>query len=181
MSQLLILHVISLLWAEAMRFLQCFLIVSLPSFLIFSFKKLFVRSCSHTHTPSSHRQRWKTCFSCFIPVRLSVIAIWSPVLFFLHFYLSFYFRGNEYPLHVGLRGKSGGDSSFYLDKLSGCVVPWAITKSLAGFYGGAHVLHGIYITGMTCGKPWIAQSTEAQQLNRTDNFSRWTCMCRQCI
>lgn len=100
--------------------------------------------------------------------RLHIIVIWIPVLFFLHFHLSFYFRRNDYPLHIWRRGKSGGDSSFYLDKLLDSVVPWAITKSLAGFYGGTHVLNGIYTTGMTHGKPWIAQNTEAQQLNRTD-------------
>lgn len=41
-------------------------------------------------------------------------------------------------------------------------------QSLAGFYGGTHVLCGIYATGWTRGKPWVAQSSEAQQLNRTD-------------
>lgn len=99
---------------------------------------------------------------------LCIIVIWIPVLVFLHFHLSSYFRRNNYPLHIWLRWKSGGDSAFYLDKLLDSVVPWAITKSLAGFYGGTHVLYRIYTTGMTHGKPWIAQSTEAQQLNRTD-------------
>lgn len=71
-------------------------------------------------------------------------------------------------IHGIFRRKSGGDSAFYLGKLLDSVVPWAITEGLAGFYSGTHVLYRIYTTGMTHGKPWIAQSTEAQQLNRTD-------------
>lgn len=43
----------------------------LPSFLSFPFEKIICGELfPYTHTPNSHRQRWKTCFSCFIPVRL---------------------------------------------------------------------------------------------------------------
>lgn len=46
----------------------------------------------------------------------------------------------------------------------------------------AHILYGIYTTGMAHGKPWIAQSTEAQQLNRTDRqLFTLNCTCRQCM
>lgn len=160
-------HLSSLGWGnEFSPMFACSFISLFPFFSLY--KKWFVRSSSHAHTPNSHRQRWKACFSCFIPVRLVVhnchldsssgFPPFPPKLF----------RRNNYPLHIWLRQKSGGDSAFYLDKLLDSVVPWAITKSLAGFYGGTHVLYRIYTTGMTHGKPWIAQSTEAQQLNRTD-------------
>lgn len=46
----------------------------------------------------------------------------------------------------------------------------------------AHIFYGIYTTGMAHGKPWIAQSTEAQQLNRTDRqLFTLNCTCRQCM
>lgn len=125
-------------------------------FPFFSFlKNLFFRSCFHTHTPNNPRQRWKTRCSCFIPVKLiehnchldssSAFPPFPPKLF--------YFTRNKYPLHIWLRGKSGDDSSFYLDKFLDSVVPWA------GFYGDTRFIQNINYwndswEGLDCTEHW---------------------------
>lgn len=122
-AQLLILHVISSLGGG--REFSSVLARSFSFSFLFLLKKSFVGSCSHTHTPNSHRQRWKTCFSCFIPVRLvahnchldssSVFPPFPPQLLL-----------QEEQIPIAQRGESEGDSSFCLDKLLASVVPSVI-------------------------------------------------------
>lgn len=179
--------------AEAMIFLLHLLLFHF--FLFFRlFKILYLRSCppphpfqpqTHTHRSNRHMLRWKTCFSCLIPViwvahncHLDFSSVFPP------FPPSFYFRRNDYPWHSWLWGKDGGDSTFFLDKLLDSVVRWAITKSLVGFYSGTCVFYTEYRhcwndswKTMNC----IQHRGTTVKTGKTDNFSHWTYACKLCM
>lgn len=120
-------------------------------FLSFPFEKNHLWGAVPMHTPQTVTGKGgKHVFLASLQLDwLHIIVIWIPVLCFLHFHLSFYFRRNKYPLH---REERVGVILLLLRWIIGFS-----DQSLAGFYGGTHVLYGIYATGWTRGNPWIAQ------------------------
>lgn len=133
--------------------------------LLFSFLKNYFWGAVPIHTPQrvTGKGGKHVFLASFQLDWLHIIVIWIPVLVFLHFHLSFYFRRNKYPLHIWLRGKSGGDTFFCLDKWLDSVLPWAIRV-----WQGFMVAHMFYMEYTLWNDSWIAQGTEAQQLNRAD-------------